>query len=1243
MSQDQPPQLKLAKSIHLESQLKKLSLEVEKLMNIASQHGLKIKELTQHAANSVSQVEFMSAITTTRFQALNVAKSMKVEEKTSNNIVDTHDRDDKENYEMKQIKNTLQHLENEQNSMTFRSNMETKRLEHEMRISKKEFQDIKSYISQLETKLEQFVGAVEEAGIATNITFAEEKNQLENSMETSSTANNSFLVTDNLKETNESFEESSSIIDPDSFPVNNSPLHNRRISKAPAPVFTDEIHDHELSNSSAVTQQQQKGRTFTRFQAQHQENFRVLDGLSSAGAGGGGGGEKNINPADFSLLQQSTYANQQQPVQARLSIRHPHRLSVSKNSVNIPPEQTEGSPTVAEESTTVVTTTRKQSFVVKNTNQPTIINQITQTVEVDVGAIVKEVIGKLNYIQLTEQQAKITTDDIFNSVIGEFDAIAKSKRKEIEKSKEEEMIENTKEIQTETVFISEKEPPSNKKLPFELSNYEESDELFGKKANPSRRLSMAEEMLSSGKREGGKFFFAKTPKLPSATDLVSNQQKGTITPFSTRNSDVNNNINSNNNNNNNVNSVERSSRKASQDPFEELNALNNQVDFTSFVNDSNNNNIYNINQSLDLGSVDLADQQQTMMRKEVGGILQSQQSKQERLQSQQSSRNVISNNNNINNNNINNQLQLQNPQRDIRVPMPFASLEEHSVYSIESSNGNPEQLAIGDVFIERISLIEPIAWEELDFNSSIPTSPVFEEEGKIIEEEEQQQETNYSNNNNSNNNNNNINKVSSQQSIPFDAISQEFPNHHHYSSETSNNNIQQSRPTTGYFTDELRSTNPTQPSTPFHPVDHHQQYPLLNHPRVSSANNNNNINNNNNNNNNNYPAVMDFPHSSGPSSQPFTNPSSASKNNNPLPLLPNSKYQFWTKEELRKHPMTVYLLQELQDMNRKKLTKLLEQLNSRLSLIDKHTIYLTNQFNYLSQKLDYLIVQYQSSQQFNQKIIHTCKGLYDCYNEVSSVNEEIVQPIHLLLNNQKEQLYHFDANLRQLSQTCDHLYTQFHEHIDHHPKGGGGGFRNLQSPASGGSPRNKEELSIIKFLNAQEGGAGDHQLVESEPQTKKTKQKNDSPNTKSKKPVEFVDDDMFLYETNENMVFYNLEHLNEEIKRLSLLCQDSKHQQEILQQQYDTLNTKLTPAKNPILLSGRRKLVNKKEKEAEVANNNEEEEKSTAMNKEILMKYLNEIHFQDKNEMPNFLKEYSQEMDVMKKTVQICFHLLENQ
>jgi hypothetical protein len=1226
MSQDLPTQLKLAKSIQLESQLKKLSLEVEKLMNIASQHGLKIKELTQHAANSVSQVEFMSAITTTRFQALNVAKSMKVEEKTSNNPVDTHDRfEDKENYEMKQIKNTLQHLENEQNSMTFRSNMETKRLEHEMRISKKEFQEMKSYISQLETKLEQFVGAVEEAGIATNITFAEEKNQLQNSMETSSTANNSFLIADNIKESNESFEESDSIIDPDSFPVNNSPLHNRRSSKVPAPVFTDEIHEHELVNSSTAAQQQQKGRTFTRFQAQNQENLRVLDGLSSAGAGGGGG-EKTINPADFSLLQQNTYANQQQPVQARLSIRHPHRLSVSKNNMNIPQEQTEGSPlspVVAGEQTTVVTTTtRKQSFVVKNTNQqPTIINQITQTVEVDVGAIVKEVIVKLNHIQFTEQQAKIATEDIFNSVIGEFDAIAKSKRKEVEKSKEEELLENTKEIQTETVFISEEEPPSNKKLPFELSNFEESDELFGKKTKPNRRLSMAEEMLSSGKREGGNFFFAKTPKLPSATDLVSNQQKGTITPFSTRNSDVNNNDNSNNN----IYSVARSSRKASQDPFEELNALNNQVDFTSFVNDSiiNNNN----NQSLDLGSVDLADQQQMMMTKGGGGRPQSQQSKQERLQSQQSPRNNNISNSNINsNNNANNQLQLQNPQRDIRVPMPFVSLEEHSVYSIESSHGNPEQLAIGDIFIERISLIEPIAWEELDFNSSIPTSPVFEEEAKIIGEEED----NNSNNNNNNNSNNNINKVASQQSIPFAAISQDFPNHHHYSSGNSNNNIQ-SRPTTGYFTDELRSTNPTQPSTPFHPVDHHQQYPLLNHPRVFSANNNNN---------NNYPVVADFPHSSVPSSQPFTNPSSASKNNNPIPLLPNSNYQFWTKEELRKHPMTVYLLQELQDMNRKKLTKLLEQLNSRLSLIDKHTIYLTNQFNYLSQKLDYLILQYQSSQQFNQKIIHTCKGLYDCYNEVSSVNEEIVQPIHLLLNNQKEQLYHFDANIRQLSQTCDHLYTQLHEHIDHHPKGGGA-FRNLQSPASGGSPRNKEELSIIKFLNAQEGGAGDHQIVESDPQTRKTK-KNDSPN-KSKKPVKFVDDDMFLYETNENMVFYNLEHLNEEIKRLSLLCQDSKHQQEILQQQYDTLNTKITPAKNPILLSGRRKLVNKKEAEATKNNNEEEEEKSTAMNKEMLMKYLNEIHFQDKNEMPNFLKEYSQEMDVLKKTVQICFHLLENQ
>jgi len=177
VSKAEPPgQFKIAQALQFEHQMKRISQEIEKLMQIVSQHGLKIKELSTVAANSVSQVEFMSAITTTRFQALNVVKSMKTENQQKQSetapLSSLNDNsNNEESHELKHLKHSLQQLENEQFNQNFKNNMENKRLENEVKSARKEMNDMRNYILQLEQKLELFVDAVEDAGINTNVSF----------------------------------------------------------------------------------------------------------------------------------------------------------------------------------------------------------------------------------------------------------------------------------------------------------------------------------------------------------------------------------------------------------------------------------------------------------------------------------------------------------------------------------------------------------------------------------------------------------------------------------------------------------------------------------------------------------------------------------------------------------------------------------------------------------------------------------------------------------------------------------------------------------------------------------------------------------------------------------------------------------------------------------------------------------------------------------------------------------------
>ncbi|RYH21261.1 hypothetical protein EON65_21105 [archaeon] len=173
----EPGNMKVAKLMHFETHLARLTSDVEKLMNISAQHGMKIKELIVAAANSVSQVEFMSAITTTRFQNLNVVKTMKSDKEEGGPHQDTsHNKISAANAVatamQEEMKAQLIQMENEIFNQNFKSGIDMKKVENENKIRQKEIFELKSHIRSLEQKLEKFAEAVEAGGIHTNIKFA---------------------------------------------------------------------------------------------------------------------------------------------------------------------------------------------------------------------------------------------------------------------------------------------------------------------------------------------------------------------------------------------------------------------------------------------------------------------------------------------------------------------------------------------------------------------------------------------------------------------------------------------------------------------------------------------------------------------------------------------------------------------------------------------------------------------------------------------------------------------------------------------------------------------------------------------------------------------------------------------------------------------------------------------------------------------------------------------------------------
>lgn len=165
--------VKVAKLMNFEATMGKLNRDVEKLMVISAQHGMKLKELIVTAANSVSQVEFMAAITTTRFQNLNVVQTMKLGDKPAEEATKPQNASSAANdEEVKALKFQVSQLESELFNQNFKSDMEKKKMETELKIRQKEVAEVKSHIRQLELKLEKFAEAVEAGGISTNVHFS---------------------------------------------------------------------------------------------------------------------------------------------------------------------------------------------------------------------------------------------------------------------------------------------------------------------------------------------------------------------------------------------------------------------------------------------------------------------------------------------------------------------------------------------------------------------------------------------------------------------------------------------------------------------------------------------------------------------------------------------------------------------------------------------------------------------------------------------------------------------------------------------------------------------------------------------------------------------------------------------------------------------------------------------------------------------------------------------------------------
>jgi hypothetical protein len=163
----------IARLLSVESQVNKITAEMEKLILISTQHGSRIKELIVASSNSVSQVEMTSTVTTTRFQHMNDLKALrknlqaKYEDLGSGNVVSTHDEMDSK--DTKALTSKIDELQNELSNSNFKASMEVNKLKMELKSSKKDYDELKRFVTVLETKLGALVQDAKENGIKTSV------------------------------------------------------------------------------------------------------------------------------------------------------------------------------------------------------------------------------------------------------------------------------------------------------------------------------------------------------------------------------------------------------------------------------------------------------------------------------------------------------------------------------------------------------------------------------------------------------------------------------------------------------------------------------------------------------------------------------------------------------------------------------------------------------------------------------------------------------------------------------------------------------------------------------------------------------------------------------------------------------------------------------------------------------------------------------------------------------------------
>jgi hypothetical protein len=308
--------------------------------------------------------------------------------------------------------------------------------------------------------------------------------------------------------------------------------------------------------------------------------------------------------------------------------------------------------------------------------------------------------------------------------------------------------------------------------------------------------------------------------------------------------------------------------------------------------------------------------------------------------------------------------------------------------------------------------------------------------------------------------------------------------------------------------------------------------------------------------------------------------------------------------------VTAASLTMIHEMIVKKLMRLCEQINNRFNIIDKHTIHMTNQTNYLITKVDLLFRQQQAFQNHNYRITHTVNGLFDQVGEIQPINSEYLQPIETLLTTHSEQLQGYEYQQTSMLEQVNEVHKLLQDHlISFHKKKpfgktgvGIGGGTSADEVASGGvaggngvdvnSEKNFKESAFLAEVLASE-------------------------NVNS-----------LLFHTSDDALISTVNVLQNEIRNIRLQSLALSQQQEVLKKEIEIIQTK-----SPRM--GVRQPISPLKNHGEQSSSLQ----TQLLSKEILLKSLNELNLSD---ISSF-KVFSNDLENMKKTLQICFHLIENQ